>query len=87
MEEIFVTIHGDEWKKSDVIEPIENSRALHWLKEVWTSESESWDHDHCEICGWKLYKCDALEQGVGYRNLENDNWLCIECHDQFINKP
>ncbi len=36
---------------------------------------------------WKLYKSEDLEHGQGYYNHENDNWVCTECHDQFLSTP
>lgn len=81
----FVIIHGDVWKKEDVEESIEWAKTKVWKKEVWSSHSENWDHDHCQICWWKLQKSEDLEHRQGYHNLENDNWVCTECYDQFVN--
>ncbi|NOZ66710.1 MAG: hypothetical protein GXP00_09490 [Alphaproteobacteria bacterium] len=84
MMENFVFIHGDEWKKSDVAEQIEWAITKSWVKEKWNTVSENWDHDHCEICGWKLYQCDDPVHVVGYCNIESNNWICTECYGQFI---
>ncbi|CAI3932104.1 MAG: hypothetical protein ACI8R0_003182 [Alteromonadales bacterium] len=80
-----VLVHGDEWKRSDVDEPIEWAKTKTWVKEQWSSDSPTWDHDHCQICWWKLFSSENEEHGVGYHNLENDNWLCTECYEQFLN--
>ncbi|MBE9397624.1 hypothetical protein IOQ59_10165 [Pontibacterium sp. N1Y112] len=79
-----VTIHGDEWKKEDVEEPIAWAKTKKWSKTQWYSDSENWDHDHCQICWWKLYKSEQPEHSIGYHNSENDNWLCTECFEQFV---
>ena len=79
-----VVIHGDEWKKSDIEEPVEWAKSKSWIKKVWVSESNDWDHDHCQICWWKLRKSENPEIGTGYHNVENDNWICSECFEQFL---
>jgi len=80
--EAYVTIHGDSWKKEDIEESVEWAKGEEWKNEIW-SGNESWDHDHCQICWWKLYKSDDTEHGVGYRS-KKDNWLCTECYEQLI---
>lgn len=84
-EEKFVKIHESEWKKWNIADLIEEVKAGRWVKESWALIYEHWDHDHCEICWWKLYESDVPENGIGYHNLENDNWICTECYEQFIN--
>lgn len=79
-----VVIHGDEWRKPDIEEPIAWAKTKSWVKEKWSSPAVHWDHDHCQICWWKLHDSDTQEHGLGYHNRENDNWLCIECYDQFV---
>lgn len=79
-----VVIHGDEWKKADVEEPIAWAKTKFWLKKKWSSDTAHWDHDHCQICWWKLHNSDTLENGFGYHNRENDNWLCTECYEHFV---
>lgn len=83
MDENYVTIHGDRWKAQDVEESIQWAKGESWIKRVWSSENPSWDHDHCQICWWKLYKTDDAEHGVGYISGKN-NWLCTECYVQFV---
>jgi len=39
---------------------------------------DAWDHDHCDICGWKLLRSDDVAENTGYRN--DTSWLCIKCH-------
>jgi hypothetical protein len=41
-----------------------------------------WDHEHCEVCWWKIRESDNPEIGVGYTN--GNQWLCAECYAQFI---
>ncbi|WP_157199422.1 hypothetical protein [Methylomonas koyamae] len=84
MAETYVTIHGDSWKNEDIEESVQWAKGEQWNMETW-SGNETWDHDHCQICWWKLYESDDAEHGVGYRS-EKDNWLCTECYEQFI-KP
>ena len=86
MNQEFVTIHGAEWKKEDVKEPIAWAKTKVWNKKLWSSDSLTWDHDHCQICWWKLYESEDTDHGFGYHNKENDNWVCIECYQKFL-KP
>ncbi|NOV31799.1 hypothetical protein [Methylomonas sp. ZR1] len=82
LDEEFVTIHGDSWKKSDIKEPVDWAKGEGWQKEVWSGK-KNWDHDHCQICWWKLYDSKDTDHGVGYRS-QKDNWICTECYEQFI---
>ena len=43
---------------------------------------DAWDHDHCEICWWKLYQADDIEHSIGYT--DGRNWVCTECYTQFL---
>ena len=79
-----ITIHGDEWKKEHIDEPVEWAKTKTWLKKMWSSDADNWEHDHCQVCWWKLYKSEEPEHGIGYHNSENDNWLCSECYEQFV---
>ncbi len=45
----------------------------------------AWDHDHCEICGWKLMEVDDPARAFGYVS-PNEDWICTECHDQFLTR-
>ena len=81
-----VIIHGDEWKHQDVAEPIDWAKTNKWEKQTWKSDSENWDHDHCQICWWKLYLSKDPAHGAGSLNQENDNWVCTECYEQFLSK-
>jgi hypothetical protein len=73
VDEEFVTIHGDNWKKSDIEEPVDWAKGEEWQKEIW-SGTETWDHDHCQICWWKLHNNQDPEHGIGYRS-KKDNWF------------
>ncbi|MGB0281826.1 MAG: hypothetical protein ACPGAE_06585 [Neptuniibacter sp.] len=41
-----------------------------------------WEHEHCQVCWWKIRESDNPEIGVGYTN--GNQWLCTECYSQFI---
>jgi hypothetical protein len=45
-------------------------------------ERGTWNHDHCEICGWELRESDDEELSVGY--VDGSDWICSECYHQFI---
>ncbi len=87
MKQHLVIIHGDEWQQDHIAEPVQWAKTKVWVKEAWSSDAEGWEHDHCQICWWSLHKSEHAEHGVGYHNHDNDNWVCTECHDQFISKP
>ena len=79
----YVTIHGDEWKKEDIEDAIAWAKNQQWHKEVWSTDNEHWDHDHCQICWWKLRVSEEPEVAVGYKN-QQSHWLCTECYEQFV---
>ncbi|WP_445427519.1 hypothetical protein [Alishewanella sp. HL-SH05] len=78
-----VTIHGNEWKQEDIEEPVAWALSQKWVRKKWLAPSETWDHDHCAICWWKLHESDDEVHGVGF-NDGGHNWLCTECYEQFI---
>lgn len=41
-----------------------------------------WKRNLCEICFWELCESTDLQHFMGYT--EGRRWLCIECHDLFI---
>ena len=48
-----------------------------------TLDEKAWDHDHCEICGWKLN--EKAGRNIDYTDAD-ENWLCSECYTQLIVK-
>ena len=87
MTDLFVTIHGDQWKREDIQEPVEWAKGESWEKTLWSSVKHGDDHDHCQVCWWKLRDSEAPETGEGYISGKH-NWLCTECYEQFIkSKP
>ncbi len=44
-----------------------------------------WNHDLCSICGWKLYVANEPECSTGYTN--GRIWVCLECHQTFLEGP
>lgn len=48
----------------------------------YTLVQDAWDHDHCEICFWKLYQTNDAEHNIGYT--DGRNWVCTECYTQFL---
>ncbi|WP_420598153.1 hypothetical protein [Neptuniibacter sp.] len=43
---------------------------------------DGWEHEHCQICWWKIYASENPEIGTGYSN--GKIWVCTECYEQFI---
>lgn len=84
MKSKLVIIHGSEWKKEHIEDAVQWAKTNTWVKTIWYSDSETWDHDHCQICWWKLCKSDSTEHNQGYYCSDGDNWICTECYDQFI---
>ncbi|MFY0677728.1 MAG: hypothetical protein JXR18_10615 [Neptuniibacter sp.] len=41
-----------------------------------------WEHEHCQICWWKIFVSEKQEVGTGYSN--GKIWVCTECYEQFI---
>ena len=41
-----------------------------------------WDHEHCEICWWKMHASTDPSRSRGYRH--DNRWLCVECFEQFV---
>jgi Clp amino terminal domain, pathogenicity island component len=47
---------------------------------------DGWKKDLCIICGWELFEsADDAERGTGYTN--GRDWICLECHDKFWQRP
>ena len=44
---------------------------------------EGWTHDHCSICWFTLYDSEKHDENTGWTDGKG-NWLCVECHTQFI---
>ena len=43
--------------------------------------ADGWDHEHCALCWGKISR-SANGGDVGYS--DGDNWLCIECFEQYV---
>lgn len=43
---------------------------------------EGWDHGHCEICWWSLFRSEDPERGVG--DTDGDRWLFAQCYTRFV---
>lgn len=45
-----------------------------------------WDHDHCRICTWTLMESldPALGEGFVLSDGTGCQWVCCECHEQFL---
>ena len=43
-----------------------------------------WKKDHCFICRWELFESQD-DHGIGYTN--GHDWLCVECYEQFWQRP
>lgn len=98
METETVIIHGDRVALRDFKDVIDSCRTRKWAKQTWTPRpalhydcasgqtrkvENSWDHEHCEICFWNID--ETADRNAGYVD-ENDNWICVECYSQFIEK-
>ena len=96
-DEATVLIRGEAWKISQIEDQVQWCLGQRWKRRKWTASSSvvykdgkkvglregGWDHDHCEICWWKLFDSENTEEGEAYCD-EGISWLCIECYDQFI---
>jgi hypothetical protein len=58
-------------------------------KYLWAEHKEGravpeggWEHEHCQVCWWKIRISDDPEIGIGYTN--GNQWLCAECYRQFV---
>jgi len=52
----------------------------------WSSEDESWDHDHCQFCTAKIWSRASGdgEFSSGYVTHDDDeHWICQGCFDDF----
>jgi len=50
--------------------------------------SETWDHDHCELCMEKFAETDLIPEALheGYATLDNYRWICASCFNDFREK-
>ena len=55
--------------------------SLEWAD--WHPPRPGWDHDHCEICWWKLVEGDDPSRNAGY-TFNGRSWLCTECYEKFV---
>ena len=46
--------------------------------------TETWDHDHCEICGIKIVENPSNDEvGEGYSTDDKYNWICQNCIETY----
>ena len=87
-----VTIHGDEWKWSDIRDEVEWCRTRTWERKHWAAREQAQatarisPHNHCRICWWTLADSSDPAVNIGY-HAGRDIWLCSECYDKFIAVP
>lgn len=75
------------WSPRDALVGIDGSRATVYTGQAYdpatmTLRTKCWDHDHCEVCNWKLIDSQGDDHAFGYFN--GYNWLCEECYRLFI---
>ncbi len=75
----------------------ENQEVEPWIKEIidtydgvalyrkkYSRYSESWDHDHCDICSQKLMEAPGQDiENEGYSTDDSYNWICIGCANKY----
>ena len=76
-----------DWKPKDAYISRKSGRP------VWTSEPSldevrevvpgGWDHDHCDICWWKLDASGDPDRSNGFSD-GSYGWLCRKCHDSLV---
>lgn len=49
-------------------------------------EPTGWDHDHCQICWWKLQEGPESSRSIAY-TYNGKNWLCTECYEKLVAVP
>jgi hypothetical protein len=50
------------------------------INRKYTRDSETWDHDHCDVCGQKFIEKpgpDAIDHG--FSTVDAYNWICEAC--------
>jgi hypothetical protein len=81
--------HKTSWKARDCVTERKSGRTsldLSLAEHSTTFElvKGGWKKDYCIICGWELFESlDA--HGTAYTN--GRDWVCLECHDKFWDRP
>lgn len=72
---------------SNLQENIASYDGIVLIRQKYTRYSDSWDHDHCEICGNKLMEVASEDaEDEGYSTEDRYNWFCLACvkkYDKF----
>lgn len=54
------------------------------FKRKYTKHSESWDHDHCDVCGQKLTEKPGPDDLVqGFATEDSYHWICEACVSKY----
>ena len=54
------------------------------FKIIYKKYSDSWDHDHCEICGIKFTENPSSDDlNKGYSTDDKYNWFCQKCIEKY----
>jgi hypothetical protein len=81
---------NQKWRKQSFI-PRDAVKQKHSVTERQSSGAvptggeiikDGWEHEHCQVCWWKIRESNNPEIGIGYTN--GNQWLCSECYGQFI---
>src|SRR5881628_2608336 len=78
-EPVTFVLHGTEWRWKDLADAAAEALESEWHEERFTKAG---DHDHCDICFWRLAKDDDRAVGIGFRS--GGWWLCQECYGHFV---
>ena len=79
----------DKWTPSDALTQKSGTTSKYAGQRFdptkYTLIKNGWNHDHCSICWWTLHESDNPAEATGWKDDQN-NWLCNECHQQFIER-
>ena|SRR2546425_263544 len=78
-EPLTFVLHGSQWQWKDLADAAAEALESHWQPAAFTKVG---DHDHCDICFWRLASDDDPGTATGFRS--GSRWLCNECHMHFI---
>lgn len=71
-------LEKDDWRIRNQINYL---FGVELIKTKYYSNSETWDHDHCEFC-WEKFDSEEI---VGYSTKDGYYWICNDCFNDFSN--
>ena len=72
-------LHGSEWRWTHLADAVAEAFESVWHPAAFAKVG---DHDHCDICFFRLASDDDPAISTGFRS--GSRWLCNECHTHFI---